>query len=72
MDLYSGLISDFNQIIKKESEQQAQLLIMLREKISIIRDDILSKKISTMEDINQLKGIYKFIKSYIEDLEKHE
>ena len=72
LELYSGLVADLNRIIKKESEHQPQSLIMLREKVNIIRDNILSKKISTMEDIAQLKGIYKFVKSYIEDLEKHE
>ena len=71
LELYSGLIADFNRVIKKESEHQAQLLIMLREKVNIIRDDILSKKYSTMEDIAQLKGIYLFVKEYTEELNQY-
>ncbi|WP_027406872.1 hypothetical protein [Anaerovibrio sp. RM50] len=68
LELYSGLIADLNRIIKKYSEHQAQSLIMLREKVNTIRDDILSKKYSTMEDVMQLKGIYLFVKEYIEEL----
>ncbi len=68
---FAQLLADVNRIIHRAtSEEGRRQLEVLHDKICIIWNDIFGNKYSTMEDIYELKGQFRFIKSYLEAL-KH-
>ncbi len=69
-ELFAGMLADIHRLLKKYniSESSTDPLVIFKNKINMIWLDILSKKYSTMEDMMQLKGIYLFVKEYIEEL----
>lgn len=68
-EVFAGLLADIDYIIDdKKIINITHPLVILQKKVNIIWLEILTDKYSTMEDMTELKGVYKFIKSYIDDL----
>ena len=68
-EVFAGLLADIDYIIDdKKIINITHPLVIFQKKVNIIWLEILTDKYSTMEDMTELKGVYKFIKSYIDDL----